>query len=62
MAAISFAPSRRRVVTGGIDIAAVVLNTTSCSATRIRSELGCVESTADGADPTSGVAVAVSSL
>src|SRR5260370_8573756 len=58
IAAISVVPRRRwRVAAGGTDIAAAVLNATSCSVTRTRVGLCCVEPTADGADPTSGVAV-----
>ena len=58
IAALSVAPSRRRrIVVGGTDIAAAVLNATSCSVTRTCVVPRWVEPSADGADPTSGVAV-----
>jgi hypothetical protein len=58
IAAMNVVASRRwRVVGGGTDIAAAVLNETSCSVMRTGVGLCCVEPTADGADPTSDVSV-----
>jgi hypothetical protein len=57
IAAVSVAPRQRRRTVAGADIAAAVLNATSCSVTRTGVGPRFVVPTADGADPTSGAAV-----